>query len=422
MIRQWLFGIFSNPIELLIGSCIFLAVALGGARVGIASTCLGIAFVTSLFYVRKWPELWRSLTKNEQLLLLALFLYALSGLISYYNVSDQYEFVKHMGRYLRFAIIIPIYLLFAKPDMQLFKYLVAGAVAAGPLSLTFALISISANPEEPATWHYHHITFGDAAMVNALFLLAVLLGGKTSTILKAVMLVSVLCGFYASILSQARGAWIALPFCVAALLYMLARQEGVKIKVISISLIFLLAIAMLSMTPVATKIGHNVDQTVQEVDLFMSGEKSNSSVGGRLAMWHIALDVWQSHPIIGTGLADFDQEIERRQAQGIYEDIAVHASVHNIYLQALATTGSVGFLILCFALIVQPLRVLYRASRKKISPAAMAGVIVVLAYAVFGLTESWILRSPVIAMYLIYLMTLSTTVSREEAAIKPRDK
>jgi len=407
----------SRPLEVLIGLCIFAAAASGCAVSSVASTSLAILFIACLFYIHKWPELWRGLTRNEQLLLFGLALYALSGLITYYNVSDENEYVKHMGRYIRFLLIVPVYLLLTRGNMQLFKYLVAGAITSGPLYLTFALISISERPGFPASGSYHHIAFGDAAMLSVVFLLAVLVTWKTRPIIKVIVAFSIVCALYASLLSQARGAWIALPFCGALLLYVMAKHNKLKLK-LAIS-VLLLVVVVIGVSPVRNIIEDRINQATQEVESFVNGEKFGSSVGTRLAMWQIALDVWQEHPVIGTGLGDFDQEIELRQSQGIYEQVEVHASAHNIFFQALATTGLVGFLILLFALIIQPFRVFYHTSCEKLTSANLGGLIVIMAYLVFGLTATWNLRAPELSVFLIYLITLSSTVSKASKVVDP---
>ncbi len=407
---RWRAGVSARPLEMLIGFCIFITAAAGGAVTTVASASLAILFITCLFFIRQWPDLWRALSNNERLLLFGFILYAFSGLISYYNASDDYEYIKIMGRYIRFLMVVPVYLLLTKGNMLLLRYLVAGAVVSGPLYLALALFSISEKPGLPASGHYHHITFGDAAMLSVVFLSAVLLMWKTGLIIKAIFLISIACALYASILSQARGAWLVLPFCGMLLLYIMFKRNQLKFKIV-LPLLFL-AMTVIAMSPVSSLVGERVGEAVHEVTLFVSGERFDSSVGARLAMWDIALNVWQQHPVLGTGLGDFDQEIELRQSQGVYESIAVHGSAHNIYFQALATTGSIGFLVLCFALIIQPLKVFYCRSHEQFTSASLGGLMVIVAFALFGLTESWILRAPVVSIYLIYLITLSVIVSR----------
>ena len=410
-ISHWFSRVSSYQLETYLGICIFESANSGGSLANVASTSFAFLFIAGLFYIREWSGLWRVLSQNEQLLLIGFILYAFSGMISYYNVNDDYEFIKHMGRYIRFLLIVPVYLILTKGDMKLFKYLLAGVIASGPLYLVFSLISISEQPGHPASWNYHWITFGDAAMLNAVFMLAMLFLWKTNTMIKVILLVSIVCALYASVLSQARGAWLALPVCVSFLVYLLVKSDRIKMKLI-FPLLLLIVVAT-SLTPVGDMMGDRISAATQEVELFVSGEKVNSSIGGRLAMWHIAVDVWKQHPIIGTGLGDFDGEIELRQERGMYETIQVFASVHNIYLQALSTTGVIGFLVLCFALFIQPLRIFYRQFYEHVTLAKLGGMMVIVAFAIFGLTESWILRAPVISVYLIYLITLSATASRE---------
>jgi O-antigen ligase len=309
---------------------------------------------------------------------------------------------------------VPVYLLLARDGKQYFKYLLAGSIVSGPLYLGIALNSVASKSGLPASGYYHHITFGDAAMLNAVFLAAMLVTWKVRPVLKVVVAVSLLCALYASVLSQARGAWLALPFCGALLFYLTLKSYQVKIKIVVP--VLLLVTAVIAVSPAGKVIESRVIEAAHEIESFASGEKVDTSVGGRLAMWDIALEVWREHPVLGTGPGDFDQEIMCRQSQGIYPSIDVHASVHNIYLQALATTGTVGFLILCFALLIQPARVFYRASPGRLTPAKLAGLMVIVAYAVFGLTESWILRAPAVSMFLIYLITLSVAASREPLA------
>ena len=107
------------------------------------------------------------------------------------------------------------------------------------------------------------------------------------------------------------------------------------------------------------------------------------------------------------------------QQQGLYTDIAEHSSTHNIYLQSLATTGIVGLIALCMALLVLPFRLFYRAAQTRFSVVSVVGMVAITAFAVFGLTESWILRAPMISVYLVYLITLVSVVARtqKQAAI-----
>jgi hypothetical protein len=45
--------------------------------------------------------------------------------------------------------------------------------------------------------------------------------------------------------------------------------------------------------------------------------------------------------------------------------------------------------------------------------ASVSGMVMLTSFAVFGLAESWILRSPAISVYLLYFVTLATVIFQE---------
>lgn len=411
-VKQWCSDISSRPLELITGLCIFTVAAAGGAVSSAASTSQAILLIISFFYVRSWPAAWRKLCAEERLVLLGLGLYFFSAVFAYINVNDEHEYVKHLGRYFRFLLIVPIYLLISRADLKLFKYLLAGAMVSGPLYLSIALASVAERPGQAAVSGYHHITFGDMAMLGAMFLTTVLVMMKTSKVMKIALLISILCLLYTSILSTARGAWLAMPFCLSLLLVLGVRNGKIKMRPILIAL-FLFGMVV-AVSPARHIITSGVNEAAGNIEMFQSGEKQNTSVGLRLAMWKIAVNVWQKHPFIGTGPGDFCLEMQARNDTGLYEKLSVQSSAHNIYFQALGTTGTIGFVILCLALFILPFRFFYRTNRDKLNVAGVSGMVALTAFAVFGLTESWILRSPVISVFLLYFVTLATTASKKE--------
>ena len=411
-VRQWYFGVLSRPLELIIGLSILATAAAGGAIQHVANISLSVLFLASLVYIRSLPDAWRQLTSNERLILLGFVMYVISAFLSFYNVSDEREYIKHLGKYARFLMIVPVYLLFSRSNLRLFPYLLAGAIIAGPVYLCATFLSIAENPEHNAEGAYHHITFGDTAMLAALLLITQLVATKIGRVKIMVIGISIICLLYASIMSQARGAWLALLIYVLLLLPIAVRQGKIKIR--SIIIVFILFGSVLSLSPAKDIITSRIQLAVNELELFQSGENHASSVGSRLAMWHIAVNTWVKHPLIGTGLGDFDLEIRDSVEQGLYKPIFEHSSTHNIFFQALATTGTIGFVTMCFALFILPFRLLYKREVGEENVAGLSGMVVLIAFVVFGLTESWILRAPVVSVYLIYIVTLISTSSREE--------
>ena len=156
------------------------------------------------------------------------------------------------------------------------------------------------------------------------------------------------------------------------------------------------------------------NEAINEVNLFIESGDVTTSNGGRLALWDLSIQVWKSSPMLGTGPGDFNDDLVRYQSKNIYKDLAVHNSVHNIYLQALVNTGLFGFLALIFALVILPLWYFSSFIKKDVN-FGYYGFMVVSAYAIFGLTESWILRAPVVSIYIVYfVVTLLACRNREE--------
>jgi len=124
-------------------------------------------------------------------------------------------------------------------------------------------------------------------------------------------------------------------------------------------------------------------------------------------MWDIAFDTWEKYPILGTGPGDFDDEIMALQSKGNYQGMDVHNSVHNIYIQALVGSGLSGLLALIFVLLVAPFRLFFDHINKD-EAGRLAGIITIISFAIYGFSESWTLRLPVVSIFLVYTVIIAT--------------
>jgi len=79
-----------------------------------------------------------------------------------------------------------------------------------------------------------------------------------------------------------------------------------------------------------------------------SGEIAETASSGRLTMWGLAFDTFESHPIFGIGFRSFEN-MEFADAPTAYKATGRQhtlKNVHNIYLQTLAEMGLVGIIML----------------------------------------------------------------------------
>jgi O-antigen ligase len=218
----------------------------------------------------------------------------------------------------------------------------------------------------------------------------------------------------ASIFSQSRGVWLVLPLYLVLASYYAYRYSRVKFAGIVIAIIVIGAVV--STSTVGDTVKNRIGAAVNEVTAFYTQGQYATSLGARLAMWEIAFDVWERHPIVGTGPGDFDEIIERLQKQGHYQGMEVHASTHNIYIQSLVNAGTIGFIALLLAIIIMPMKIFLQALQRY-PDRSLTGVVYILLFATLGVGESWTLRNPAVAVYIVFMLaTVSSLYLTESRA------
>ena len=404
-------NIKNKPQEVFVGFGVFFVAVMGTSVHHVASTVFALLLVASFFIINDWGVTWRRLKSNEKWLLIGFGLYAISGMIAFVNVQDIDEYIKDLERYLRFLAAVPIYLFVRKYKVNAARYLYAGAVFSGPFLFFIAFSGYSENPGMPARGYYHHIIFGSVAMLNVGVMLAILLVAKTSGYTKALIIFSMICGFIAAILSQSRGVWLVLPFYLVIALYYSLKHS--RVRLIGVVIAFLLVVAVTLATPFGNMVNKRIESAVNEVTAFYTKDQYKSSLGTRLAMWEIAIDVWKHHPVIGTGPGDFDEIIRELQKNGKYVGMDVHGSTHNIYMQSLVNAGILGFIAMVFAIIVMPLMIVLQSSLKY-STMPLVGLVVVGLFSILGLGESWTLRLPTVSVYILFMIVVISSIFQYE--------
>jgi tetratricopeptide (TPR) repeat protein len=109
----------------------------------------------------------------------------------------------------------------------------------------------------------------------------------------------------------------------------------------------------------------------------LSSRLFSLSSNGRLRQWHVALDEWHAHPVLGGGAGTYAQYwAAAGPSQGQLLD------VHNLYLETLAELGPVGLALLVAALLV-PLAAAVRARRRTLVPIATGAYVAWLVHVVY---------------------------------------
>lgn len=125
-------------------------------------------------------------------------------------------------------------------------------------------------------------------------------------------------------------------------------------------------------------------------------------IGQRLEMWRAALRIFAAHPFLGVGTGGYQEATRRLVAGGeVAPDTSQFDHPHNDYFDALANRGVLGFVALLMLLGV-PAWEFGRALRgpgTQRMTAGLAGLLVVIGYAIFGLTETLFIHSATITWY-----------------------
>jgi O-antigen ligase len=217
-----------------------------------------------------------------------------------------------------------------------------------------------------------------------------------------------LAGLFGSIASGTRGGWIAIVFALIVLLRYSHVLRGRLRKGLA-----LLALALMVSAFFIPQTGARVrvDQGISDVEQYLNGGETYTNVGIRFELWRSAVQ------LINASAAGTQSRQRTQRAAGAGGAGRVHPYVldfphyHNDILQALVFGGVLGLLVWAATLLVPMLFFLRmlncpEASRNGAYAPALAGLLLVLSYFGFGLTEVifWSVRSCMFYALMLFLL------------------
>ena len=127
---------------------------------------------------------------------------------------------------------------------------------------------------------------------------------------------------------------------------------------------------------VASRAWHSFASAPPATQGDLSGRLFHLSSSGRVTQWRIAWNEAKAHPLVGSGAGTWERYWNRSRPHGGHV-----VNVHNLYLEALATLGIVGALLLVAAL-ATPLVTGLMRRRDPLVPVALGAFVAYLAHAV----------------------------------------
>jgi O-antigen ligase len=168
---------------------------------------------------------------------------------------------------------------------------------------------------------------------------------------------------------------------------------------------------------------HQFDHRINDIKSnLISWQKGddNTSIGVRLAIWKIALEMYKENPIFGKGPGTFTQTVVNSYQNGhISKMVADQGSVqpHNEYLAAASQLGSIG-LIADMAIFLIPMILFINLLRQKRNfYYAAFGLTITLLFMIFGASIEILLRVTFSSIYGL-LIALIYAITHETAEIK----
>jgi len=362
---------------------------------------------------------WRAADLAVRLFLGAVLLFLAVTALSLVGADDLYQGWKRWTKLSYFLGLFVLMLVSRRLPRGIHHHFTRGAVLGGFVLLGVALYQVFVLGNWRAQGITHPIIFGNVAM-----LLAVLIGvylvyrDEQQPWLWPTLSMAACLG--ASFLSLSRGGWLVIPVLLVIGPCLFGRRLFAR-RILGPSVILVLCLTLVGLS-FGDKLLERLDTSVHNIERFQQGEELGSSVGQRFVMWQIAIDMFRDSPILGKGLGSFKHESAVMVAAGNTSLIDHHSHAHSIYFEFLATTGLLGFVAMLMLVMVLPLGWFLAALKTAASDdqrwAAVSGIFVVICFAVYGVTESWLSRSPFIVVYCVTLWVFFQAIDRP-AATRP---
>lgn len=266
------------------------------------------------------------------------------------------------------------------------------------------------------------ITFGDLALCLALLALAgAMQAGDARSVMveRAFAAAGVLAGLAASLLSGSRGGWlmlavlIVLPVLPVLPALLSWRRRPLPRFALALPLLGLVLAALAYALP-QTGVRERIATSVGDTRLYLAGDRAPTSLAIRLELWRAGLMLIREHPWTGLDTPDYKRRMREWVREGKLNRIVFAPPepphLHNDVLQVLVTRGVLG-LAAWIGILLAPLaffrtRLRHARMRGRTCVAALAGLLLVLAYASFGLTEVifWSMKANVFYALMVFLL------------------
>lgn len=319
----------------------------------------------------------------------------------------------------RLLLAVPIYMVIRGGKSQVTRVL----GLAMPAGVILAMIVIGGATVEVIskrrfTEHFlSEIHLGNLALIlGFLSLFSIHVGRERSPISITLKLCGFLVGVYLSFRTGTRGGWPAVPVLLLLWIVLGLRLRSRTGAIVALALIALVSAATFLMYDV---IQQRLLDVQSDLAAFARGNK-DTSIGVRIQIFQVALQILQEQPLFGTGPQGYKEALIRLGQSGMITQDAVQlgsAEVHNQILNYTIKYGMFG-LLSGLAIHLVPLILFVRALKVATGEgriAALMGICLVTGFMIFGLSVEIFNLKHTISFYSLTLAVLLGAATRRDA-------
>ena len=347
-----------------------------------------------------------TLYKEEKIFLYLVFVFWLLQLFGTLYQPEGYEFenaraqLKSFDYPMRWLLLLPVFFL-------LRRYLVDWRVMAIGMSIgVFISVAIATHQvhvlglDRAYGTSNHTIPFAELMVATDLLLwmLMVYAWNNGNKIISTILLVASLAGFYGSLLSVTRGAWLAYVFMIIIwLFYIFKNSFSDRRRLFSAPIVARLLLAGLVFFAVSQTSQYQVlkSRTAGTVNNLTEGSY-NSAAGARLVIYQDAFEVIKTHPF-GIGTDNF-LAIEQSNDNAF-------SQAHNELINLWVENGIQGVITLLL-LLGYALKVFYKNINHVndlVSVYAACGLMLIISYMIFGFSQAIFSHHQTLIFFIFYL-------------------
>lgn len=360
------------------------------------------------------------LSRDEKLLLFSAAFFVGVAVLSYLFGDVNFLGFRKFGRYLRFILLVPIYLVVRRMPQSEGTWwtgLAMGAFAAGvyALGVLFTSNGLSLYEIRPLGID-SAVMFGNLSLVMAFMSL----GGlsyfrRQAPWLVALPVAGFLSGLTAVYLSGARVAWLAVPPLAVLLFWHLARVRSWRTRAVLAA--GLLASAIVAYAVPETGVAERLDLLFEDLRLVIAGKQTLGAIGIRVELWQVAWDAFLRNPVLGAGVGGYSEVLREWVEAGLsVPDLLYFDHPQNEYLSALASRGIVGLvaLLLMFGIPMRHFAWGVRHSDREIAGLSYSGLALIMGFMIYGMTDAIFERTMPITFYVFCLAVIYGLVRANE--------